>query len=689
MQKLNVESDLSQLAVNTIRLLSVDMVEKAKSGHPGMPCGAADFSYVLWTKFMRYNPLVPDWPNRDRFILSAGHGSALLYSMLHLMGNPNITLDEVMNFRQWNSKTPGHPEYCLECGIETTTGPLGQGFANGVGMAIAQKMMAQRFNRPGFQMVNHRIFGIVSEGDLMEGISHEAASIAGHLGLGNMVYIYDDNHITIEGSTDLTYSEDVEMRFKAYGWHVQKVDGHDRKAVESALTEACAETGKPSIILARTTIGYTAPTKAGTHQCHGEPLGAEEVAAMKKALGWPPDEPFYVPDQVRQLFAEVRADGEAAFDQWNKLFAEYSEKYPDLAELWDTMHARRVPEDITDRLLALVDAGKEAATRDSGGAVLQEAARLAPSLCGGSADLAPSTKTYLKDYGSVRKNDFSGRNFHFGIREHAMGAVMNGMALYGGFIPFGSTFFVFSDYMRPAIRISALNHSQAIYVFTHDSFFVGEDGPTHQPIEHLAGMRILPNTTVIRPADAAETAVAWAAALKNTSGPTVLALSRQKLPPINPDNPSAAKGVEKGAYVVSESPSENIDAILIATGSEVHVALEAQKLLAEEGIFCRVVSMPSFELFDKQTGIYRESVLPRNVTMRVAIEAGVPFGWERYVGSDGLVIGMNRFGASAPANLLAKKFGLTPEVVAARVRFYLAKDSCGCFGQDTSMAGLI
>ena len=671
MLKLNVETDLAQQAVNTIRFLCVDMIERANSGHPGMPCGAADCAFVLWTKFLRHNPLVPDWPNRDRFVLSAGHGSALLYSLLHLSGSPEMTMDELQNFRQWGSKTPGHPEACISSGIETTTGPLGQGFANGVGMAIAAKMMAARFNRPGFDLIDHRIFAIVSDGDLMEGISHEAASIAGHLGLGNIVYIYDDNKITIEGSTDLTYSEDVECRFRGYGWHVQRVDGHDRKAVEAALEAACRETERPSIILARTHIACCAPTKQDKKESHGEPLGAQEVAEMKRRCGWPLEPDFYVPDEVRQLWTEVRAEGEAAYRQWMRLFERYRKEHPDLADLWDAMQARSVPADLADRLLAAVDTTKEAATRDSGGAALQEAAKLVPSLCGGSADLAPSTKTYIKDGGAVQRGDFSGRNIHFGVREHGMGAIMNGLALYGGLIPYGSTFLVFADYMRPAIRLAAMNHSQEIFVFTHDSIFVGEDGPTHEPVEHLASLRAIPGLTVIRPADAAETAVAWAVALKNTNGPTVLALSRQKLPPISPGSPDLAKGLERGAYIASDAPDGRIDAILIASGSEVHVALAAQKLLADEGISCRVVSMPSFELFEKQTAEYRNSVLPSEITARVAIEAGVSFGWERYVCGSGMILGVDRFGASAPAKVIAEKFGFTPEAVAARVRDYV------------------
>jgi len=676
MQMLNAESDLAQLAVNTIRFLCVDMVEKAGSGHPGMPCGAADYAFVLWTKFMRCDPVAPDWPNRDRFVLSAGHGSTLLYSLLHLVGNPEMTMDELLSFRQWGSKTPGHPEHDLSAGVETTTGPLGQGFANGVGMAIGAKMMAARFNRPGFDLINHRVYGIVSDGDLMEGISHEAASLAGHLGLGNIIYIYDDNHITIEGSTDLTYSDDVVLRFEGYGWHVQKIGGHDRTAIESAIGQACAETEKPSLVVARTHIACCAPTKQDTKESHGEPLGAQEVAEMKKCLGWPLDPPFYVPEDVRRLFSEVRARGEEAHKEWVEMFERYREDDPASAELWDMMQSRWVPKDMADRLLASVDAAKDTATREAGGAALQEAARLVPGLCGGAADLAPSTKTYIKDAAALGKGDFSGRNFHFGVREHGMGGILNGLALYGGLIPYGSTFLVFSDYMRPAIRLAALNRIQVVYVFTHDSVFLGEDGPTHQPIEQLASLRAMPGLTVIRPADAAETAVAWAVALANQDGPTALALSRQKLPPTNKDNPAAAKGLEKGGYVVSDAPGGKIDAILIATGSEVHLALGAQRMLAEEGISCRVVSMPSFELFDQQPRDYQECVLPPGVASRVAIEAATTFGWRQYVGDRGIVIGIDHFGASAPAAVLAHQFGFTPEAIAARVKRYLGRGCC-------------
>ncbi len=677
MQKLNVESDLAQKSVNTLRLLSVDMVEKANSGHPGMPCGAADAAFVLWTKFMRYDAKKPSWPNRDRFVLSAGHGSTLLYSLLHLCGNEELTMDELKSFRQWGSKTPGHPEHNIACGIESTTGPLGQGIGNAVGMAIAAKMMAARFNQPEFELINCRVCGIVGDGDLMEGISHEASSLAGHLGLGNLILIYDDNEITIEGKASLACSDNVKMRFESYGWHTVSVDGHNRKAIERALDEAAVVTDRPSIIIARTIIGFGAPTKAGSHTSHGEPLGAAEVSAMKQAAGWPEGANFYVPDDVRTLFAEVQEESQKQSAAWESMFGQYKAKYPELAAEWEAVWNKAVPEDITDRLLGSIDITKEMATRESGGLVLQEVAKLIPSVVGGSADLAPSTKTWIKDAGVIDKTDFSGKNFHFGIREHAMGSIMNGLACFGGFIPFGSTFLIFSDYARPTIRIAALNGNQEVYVFTHDSIFVGEDGPTHQPIEQLPSLRCIPNVTVIRPADAAETAVAWAAAMKNTTGPTVLALSRQKLAPLSAENPLIAKGAERGAYVVSDVPMNEMVAIIIASGSEVQTALGAQKLLAEDGFLVRVVSMPSMELFEEQSDDYKESVLPTEMDARIAVEASANFGWERYTGTFGMVLGMERFGASAPASRVSEEFGFTAEWVRQEVKYYL-DDGCCC-----------
>jgi len=664
-----VDRRLDDLAVNTIKFLAVDAIEKAKSGHPGLPLGAADYAYVLWTKHLRFNPTDPNWPNRDRFILSAGHGSMLLYALLHLSGY-DLPMEELKNFRQLGSRTPGHPEAGHTPGVEVTSGPLGQGFGNGVGMAIAAKMMAAKFNMPGFNMIDHHIYAIVSDGDLMEGISHEAASLAGHLGLGSLIYIYDDNCITIEGATCLCYSDEVEARFKGYNWHVQRIDGHDREAADRAIEAAKGDTGRPSLIVARTHIANGAPTKHDTASAHGEPLGAEEVAAMRKALGWP-EETFYVPDEVKSLFAERRSALLPEYEAWQALYKKYNESYTDLARTWEGMRKHRLPDDLGERLLESVRGIEEEATRNVSGTVMQVAAKLVPGLIGGSADLAPSTKTLIKGEGSFGKGEWSGRNLHFGIREHGMGAAMNGMAWYGGLIPYGSTFLVFSDYMRPSIRIAALSKIPLIYVFTHDSIFVGEDGPTHEPIEHLAVLRAIPDLTVIRPADAPETAVAWAVALENREGPTALILARQKVPNIDQCTDKGALGLRRGAYVVTD-PNAEADAILIATGSEVLLAQAAAALLKERGIRCRVISIPSFELFEAQDQAHKDNVLPPDGTPRIAIEAASPFGWERYVSLSGLIIGINRFGMSAPQKAIAQEFGFTPDQVAVRVEEYLS-----------------
>lgn len=664
-----VDSRLDDLVVNTIKFLAVDAIEKAKSGHPGLPLGAADYAYVLWAKHLKFDPGDPNWPNRDRFILSAGHGSMLLYALLQLAGY-DLPMDELRNFRQLGSRTPGHPERGLTPGVEVTSGPLGQGFGNGVGMAIAAKMMAARFNQPGFNIVDHFIYAIVSDGDLMEGVSHEAASLAGHLGLGNLIYIYDDNCITIEGSTALSCSDDVESRFRGYNWHVQTIDGHDRLAADSAIQAAKAERNRPSLIIARTHIANGAPTKHDTAEAHGEPLGAEETAAMRKALGWP-NETFFVPDEVRNLFSERRKTLEAEHQAWDDLFDRYRSAHPELARLWQEMHSRRLPDNLPELLLESVKGVQEDATRNVSGMVMQAAAKLVPGLVGGSADLAPSTKTLLKGEESFQRTASGGRNLHFGIREHGMGAAINGMALYGGLVPYGSTFLVFADYMRPAIRVAALSEAPAIFVFTHDSIFVGEDGPTHEPIEHLAALRAIPNLIVIRPADAAETAVAWAVAIRNTHGPTALVLTRQKVRAVDQCSPDGALGVSKGAYIVTQTASEP-DAVLIATGSEVRLAQDAAAILATEDIRCRVVSMPSFELFETQDESYRRDVLSDDDVPRIAIEAASPYGWERYVGRDGLIIGIDRFGASAPYKDLAEQFGFTPDQVAARIRDFLS-----------------
>lgn len=659
---------IDDLAVNTIKFLSVDGVEKAKSGHPGLPMGAADYAYVLWSKYLRYNPADPRWPNRDRFVLSGGHGSMLLYSLLHLAGF-DMPISELQRFRQWESATPGHPEYDIERGVETTTGPLGQGISNAVGMAMAAKHMAALFNRPGYDIVDHNIYVIASDGDLMEGVSHESCALAGHLKLGSLVVLYDDNGITIEGSTDLAYSDDVAKRFEGYHWHVQRIDGHDMAAAEQAIEAARAETERPSIIIARTHIAHGAPNKQDTPEAHGEPLGEAEVKAAKEAAGWPTDELFHVPDEVRELFAARARNLRTDYDRWQATFAKYSDEFPELRERWDQMMGKAVPREIENTLFEKIDCGKPTATRASSGAVLQEVARLVPSLWGGSADLAPSNKTDVKDGGSFAADDPLGRNIHFGVREHGMGSACNGIALYGGLIPYAGTFLIFSDYMRPTIRLAALMKQQVIYVFTHDSIFVGEDGPTHEPIEQLASLRAIPGLTVIRPADAAETAVAWAVALEKKDGPTVLALTRQNLPPCSAD-PAKAKGLRRGAYVVRDA--EHPDVVLIATGSEVATAIGAAEILAEKGTGARVVSMPCVELFEAQDQSYRDSVIPPDITRRVVVEAGCTFGWHRFAGSAGLVIGIDRFGASAPYQVLAEKFGFTPEAVAQRVLEYMA-----------------
>ncbi len=662
--------DIEQLAVNTIKMLSVDAIEKAKSGHPGLPTGAMDYAYVLWTQFLRFNPNDPTWPNRDRFILSAGHGCMLLYSLLHLTGY-DVSLDDLKNFRQWGSSTPGHPEFGHTAGVDATTGPLGQGFANGVGMAMAERMMAARFNKPGFDLFNNRIFAICSDGDLMEGISHEAASLAGHLGLGNIIYIYDDNHISIGGNTSISYSDDVAKRFEGYHWHIQSIDGHDRIAAATAIQNAIEEKDRPSLIIARTIIAKDAPNKHNTSGAHGEPFGPDETKAMKEALGWPLEPAFFVPDGVYDVFRARPKAVEAEYNEWRDMLKGYRQQYPDLADQLDAMKELRVPADLTDKLIEAASAFDPDATRSYSGKIMQVAAELIPSLAGGSADLEPSTKTLLKETTSITRNTFDGRNIHFGVRELGMGGVVNGLAYYGYFIPYGATFLVFSDYMRSAVRLAALSDLQCVWIWTHDSIFVGEDGPTHEPIEHIPSLRAMPGLSVIRPADAAETAVAWAAALQNTGCPTALILSRQKAPAIDRKNISDAKGLLRGAYIVSDPADGNPDVILIATGTEVRTTQDALKLLDAEGVKARLVSMPSWDLFEKQGKDYRDSILPPAVVKRVAVEAASPFGWERYVGTGGLVLGINRFGASAPLKVLQENFGYTPEKIAQSIREYL------------------
>jgi transketolase len=659
-----MSTNLDQLCVNTIRTLAMDGVQKAKSGHPGMPMGMADVSYVLWTRFLKHNPTNPDWANRDRFILSAGHGSMLLYSLLHLSGY-DLALKELASFRQWNSLTPGHPEYGLTSGVETTTGPLGQGFATGVGMAIAERFLASTFNKPDLTIFDHYIYAIVSDGDLMEGVSHEAAGLAGHLGLGKIIYLYDDNEISIEGSTDIAFTEDVPARFRAYGWHAEEVDGHNRDQVEAAIRAAQSETDKPSLIVCHTHIGYGSPNKQDSEACHGAPLGEEEVQLTKEALGWTYEDPFAVPKEVKDVFGQAVEQGKQAEAEWAKLFKQYKKAYPEEADLLETLWAGKLPAGWADALPTFTTDDSPLATRKASGAVLNSIAPVLPTLVGGSADLCPSTNTLLKGYDDFQKETPTGRNMRFGVREHAMGSILNGMALSGGLIPYGGTFFVFSDYMRPPVRLAALMEQQVIYVWTHDSVWIGEDGPTHQPIEHLAAARAIPGLVTIRPADANETVAAWRLALERRDGPTALMLTRQKLPILAETKRDYAETVAHGAYILAES-SGVPTLILIATGSEVSLALGARDILAEKGVAVRVVSMPSWELFDAQPEEYRESVLPPQVKARLAIEAGIAMGWHKYVGSAGDVVSLEHFGASAPYQVLQEKWGFTPEAIAER-----------------------
>ncbi len=655
----NIHAD----CVKTLRFLAADEVEKANSGHPGLPLGTAPLMYTFWDKFMRYNPADPAWFNRDRFVLSPGHGSALLYAMLHLAGY-GLTIDELKNFRQWGSRTPGHPEYGMTPGVDVSTGPLGHGFAMGVGFALAETMLAAKFNKPEFPVVDHYTYGIVSDGDLMEGVSSEAASLAGTLGLGKLIYMYDDNKITIEGTTDIAFAEDVEARFKAYNWQVLRVESsEDLEALEAAVKEAQADKERPSLIIVRTHIGFGSP-KQDSPSAHGEPLGAEAMATTRENAGWPAD-PFYVPEEVKKHFDEklpACAEGEK---EWQELLRKYGEAYPELVgELLAALSGKRTV-DLAE-LEALFEGKTAVATRGASGDVLQKLAELIPELVGGSADLGPSNKTVMKACGFYGKESRDGRNIHFGVREHGMGCVVNGMALHGGLIPFGATFLVFADFLRPTIRMAALMGIQSIFVLTHDSVAVGEDGPTHQPIEHVMSLRMIPNTTVFRPADALETAAAWKYAVEHKNGPTALCLSRQNLPVLADHKEAVHEGALKGGYVLS--PAKDLaKAVVIATGSEVQLALEAQKMLAEEGVDISVVSMPSWEVFEKQEDAYKESVLPRFVPT-FAVEAGVTMGWSRYTGSERRVLGINRFGASAPGGVVLEHYGMTAANVAAMVK---------------------
>jgi transketolase len=650
---------IDELCINTVRILAADAVQKANSGHPGTPMALAPLGHLLWSRNMNYNPQNPHWPNRDRFILSAGHACMLQYSYLYLTGY-DLTLNDIKKFRQLHSKTAGHPEYGLLDGIEATTGPLGQGFVNGVGMGIAQKWLADRYNKPGFDLFDYNIYVICSDGDLMEGISSEAASVAGNLQLGNLIYIYDDNHITIEGKTEITFSEDVAARFEAYDWHVQVLpDGNDLGAIEAALVKAKAETGKPSIIKMRTHIGYGSPHKVDSAAAHGSPLGEDEVKLVKKFFGFDPDQYFVVPDKVLAFYRAAGKTGIEKEKQWNNLFNQYREKYPVEANEFVSASNGKLPAGWKDKL-PVFSGDEKIATRKASGKVLNSISSSLPFLMGGSADLSPSTDTIMDACDSFSAEHRDGRNFHFGIREHSMGAILNGMALTKGFIPYGATFLIFSDYMRPPMRLAAISKIKPIYVFTHDSIGLGEDGTTHQPIEQLASLRSVPNLTLIRPADANETTQAWRVALEHSGGPVAIVLTRQGLPVIDQNKYAKATGLEKGAYILSDSASAP-QVILIGTGSEVYLLLKAQEKLKEKSIAARVVSMPSWELFEKQDPAYKELVLPKNIRRRLSVEAGSVMGWLKYTTEDGKSLGIDHYGESAPAEEIFKEFGFTVE----------------------------
>jgi transketolase len=666
------DRDLDQLCVNTIRFLAADAVQQAKSGHPGLPMGAAPMAYVLWTRFLRHHPANPAWPDRDRFVLSAGHGSMLLYALLHLTGY-DLPLDEIKRFRQWGSKTPGHPEFGLTPGVEATTGPLGQGLANAVGMAIAERHLAARFNKTGHTVVDHHTYALCSDGDLMEGVAAEASSLAGHLGLGKLLVLYDDNLISLAGKASLSFSEDVPRRFEGLGWHTQAVpDGTDLAAIEKAIRDAKAETGRPSLIAVRTIIGYGAPKKAGTSEAHGEPLGEAELRGAKQALGWPLEPPFLLPEPALNRFREAVAQGARAEADWQARFAAWQHAFPDLAAEWANGQARALTPG-WDRDLPTFPPDTPVATRDASGAVLAAVSPRLPHLVGGDADLSPSTKTLVKTAGSFERDTPAGRHLHFGVREHAMGSIANGITYHGGLLVFCGTFFVFSDYMRPPVRLAALAELPVVYVWTHDSIGVGEDGPTHEPVEHLAALRAMPNLVVIRPGDAAETVVAWQVALARRHGPTALVLTRQKIPVLDRAVHAPADGLRRGAYVLIEAAGGPPELILIGTGSELQLAVAARTALAKDGIRARVVSMPSWELFEAEPENYRDAVLPRTVTRRLAVEAGASFGWDRWIGTSGAVVGVDRFGASAPGETVMKELGFTVEHVVARARALLGR----------------
>jgi len=658
--------ELAKLAADTIRLLAADGVQAAKSGHPGMPMGAADVAHVLWTQFLRLDPADPSWIDRDRFVLSAGHASMLLYALVHLAGF-DLPMDELKRFRQLGSRTPGHPEYGHTPGVEATGGPLGAGFAMAVGLALAERMLAARFNRPGHEVLDHFTYALSSDGCMMEGITHEAASLAGHLGLGRLIVFYDDNEITIEGDTGFTFTEDVNRRYEVYHWHVQDIDGHDHGAIAEAIRAAQAEAERPSLIVCHTTIGRGAPHKAGQAGTHGEPLGDEELAATKQQLGWPQDRFFFVPESVRDLWHRRQQAWQRERAQWNERFAAYAAAHKGLARALQDEVAGKLPRNLR-KTLKPVPAGEVDATRSSGGAALNHLAAAVPQLVGGAADLAPSTKTVLKEFDFVSPGHFEGRNLHFGVREHAMGNITNGLALHGGLRPFCATFLVFADYMRASIRLAALQGVPVLFYFTHDSIFVGEDGPTHQPVEQIESLRCIPNLLVMRPCDANETGEALCMALEHTDGPVALCLTRQKLPALDRMQCAPAEGARRGAYVLREAPAGKPDLLLIASGSEVHLALELYDRLVDLGRQPRVVSMVSMEVFDAQSARYRGRVLPKRVRTRVTLEASRDAHWHKYAGDRGLVVGLQGFGASAPYQDLAEHFGFTADAVLDRMR---------------------
>src|SRR5690242_4124385 len=661
---------IEQRGINTVRVLSADAVQKANSGHPGTPMGLAPVGDVLWTKVMNYNPKDPLWPNRDRFILSAGHACMLQYCYLYLTGY-DVSLDDLKNFRQLHSKTAGHPEYGLLPGIEVTTGPLGQGFANGVGMAIAQQYLASRYNKAGFDLFDYKIYAICSDGDIMEGVSAEAASLAGHLKLGNIIYLYDDNKITIEGDTSLTFNEDVGERFRAYGWHVQSVDdGTDIEAIHEAILNAQNETNRPSLIKVRTHIGFGSPNKVDTASAHGAPLGKDEVRLVKENLGFDPDKTFEVDNEVLDFYRKKGNAGVKKEEDWNGLFKKYKEKYPDEAAEFELLSSGKLPEGWKDNLPVFKPDAKGLATRKASGKTLNAIAAKLPLLIGGSADLSPSTDTELDYFKSFSDENHGGRNFHFGIREHAMGAVLNGMALTKSIIPFGATFLIFSDYMRPPVRLAAIMKIKPVFIYTHDSIGLGEDGTTHQPIEQLIGLRSVPGLTVIRPADPNETVQAWRTTIEHTGGPVALILTRQNVPIIDQEKYTKADNLDKGAYILSDCEGQP-QVILMASGSEVQLILKAQEKLKEESIKARVVSFPSWELFEAQSDEYKEKVLPKKIRARLAVEAGSPLGWCQFVTDDGDVLGINKFGESAPGDEVMAEYGFTVDNVVAKAKALL------------------